>query len=220
MSTQLDLKQIERKAFRSTYQDGLWDVYFGLIVICMSIFVYRPATGYSPVNIVLALSAMAAAYSLFWAGKKFITLPRMGQVQFGAQRKKRRLTLIIVLSVVVLIQVVLVSLQLLAWANPEVGARFNSLIRNRNVMDLVVASIGALIVGPSMILVAYFRDFPRGYFIAVMIALAVFLMIYLNQPIYPIIIGALITLPGMVLFVRFLQKYPLPRGEPPHEHAG
>jgi hypothetical protein len=220
MSTQLDLKQIERKAFRSTYQDGLWDVYFGLIVICMSIFVYRPATGYSPVNIVLALSAMAAAYSLFWAGKKFITLPRMGQVQFGAQRKKRRFTLIIVLSVVVLIQVVLVSLQLLAWANPEVGARFNSLIRNRNVMDLVVASIGALIVGPSMILVAYFRDFPRGYFIAVMIALAVFLMIYLNQPIYPIIIGALITLPGMVLFVRFLQKYPLPRGEPPHEHAG
>lgn len=220
MSTQLDLKQIERKAFRSTYLDGLWDVYFGLIVICMSIFVYRPATGYSPVNIVLALSAMAAAYSLFWAGKKFITLPRMGQVQFGAQRKKRRLTLIIVLSVVVLIQVVLVSLQLLAWANPEVGIRFNSLIRDRNVMDLVVASIGALIVGPSMILVAYFRDFPRGYFIAVMIALAVFLMIYLNQPVYPIIIGALITLPGLVLFVRFLQKYPLPRGEPPHEHAG
>jgi len=141
----------------------------------------------------------------------------MGQVQFGAQRKKRRLTLIIVLSVVVLIQVVLVSLQLLAWANPEVGTRFNSLIRDRNVMDLIVASVGALIVGPSMILVAYFRDFPRGYFIAVMIALAVFLMIYLNQPVYPIIIGALITLPGLVLFVRFLQKYPLPRGEPPHE---
>jgi hypothetical protein len=220
VSTQLDLKQIERKAFRSTYQDGLWDVYFGLIVICMAIFVYRPATEYSPVNIVLSLSAMAAAYSLFRAGKKFITLPRMGQVQFGAQRKKRRLTLIIVLSVVVLIQVVLVSLQLLAWANPEVGTRFNSLIRDRNVMDLVVASIGALIVGPSMILVAYFRDFPRGYFIAVMIALAVFLMIYLNHPVYPIIIGALIALPGLVLFVRFLQKYPLRQEKAPHEHAG
>ena len=220
MSTQLDLKQIERRAFRSTYQDGLWDLYFGLIVVCMSIFVYRPVTGYSPLNIILAMSAMAVAYVLFWVGKKFIILPRMGQVQFGAQRKKRRLTLIIVLSVVVLIQVVLVSLQLLAWANPEVGARFSSLILDRNVMDLIVASIGALIVGPSMILVAYFRDFPRGYFIAVMIALAVFLMLYLNRPVYPIIFEALIALPGLVLFLRFQQKYSLHREEAPHEHAG
>jgi hypothetical protein len=217
MTLQMNLKELERKAFRSTFQDGLWDLYYGLIVICMSIFVYRPATGYSPVNIVLALSAMAAAHFLLWAGKKFITLPRMGQVQFGAQRRKRSLTLIIVLSIVVLIQVVLVSFQLLAWANPEVGARLSSLIPERNVMDLVVASIGALIVGPSMILVAFFKDFPRGYFIAIMIALAVFLMIYLNQPIYPIVIGILIAFPGVVLFGRFLHKYPLHREEAPRE---
>ncbi len=217
MTTQLSLKEIERKAFRSTYQDGLWDLYYGLVVICMSIFVYRPAAGYSPMNIVLALSAIAVTYVFFWAGKKFITLPRMGQVQFGAQRKKRRLTLIIVLSVVVLIQVFLVAWQLLAWANPAPGARFNSLIPDKDVMDLVVASIGALIVGPSMILVAYFRDFPRGYYIAVMIALAAFLMIYLNKPVYPIIIGILIALPGLVLFIRFLRKYPLPDEEVQYE---
>jgi len=217
MLNQLRLKELERQAFRSTYQDGLWDLYFGLIVICMSIFVYRPASGYSPLNIVLALSAMAVSYSLFWAGKKFITLPRMGQVRFGAQRQKRKRTLIIVLSVVVLIQVVFLSFQLLAWANPEVGAGFNSLLPNRNVMDLVVASVGALFVGPSMILIAYFIDFPRGYFIAILIALAVFLMIYLNQPVYPIIIGTLIALPGLVLFVRFLHQYPLRRMETPRE---
>ena len=217
MSDHLDLKELERKAFRSTYQDGLWDLYFGLIVICMSIFIYRPATGYSPMNIGLAMCAMAVAYFFFWAAKKFITLPRMGQVQFGEQRKKRKRTLIIVLSVVVLIQVFLVAFQLLAWANPEVGTRFRNLIPNRNVMDLVVASIGALIVGPSMILVAYFKDFPRGYFIAIMIALAVFLMIYINQPVYPIIIGTLIAIPGLVVFVRFLQKYPLQRLDTPNE---
>ena len=84
-------------------------------------------------------------------------------------------------------------------------------------MDLVVASVGALIVGPSMILVAYFGDFPRGYFIAAMIALAVFLMIYLNQPVYPIFISMLIALPGLVLFVRFLRNYPLHREEALHE---
>jgi hypothetical protein len=213
MNTQLDLKEMERKAFRATYQDGLWDLYFGLIVVCMSIFVYRPASGYSPLNIVLALCAFGVAYGLFWAGKKFITLPRMGQVRYGAKREKRKRTMIIALSVVVLIQFALFSLQLAAWANPGFGASINGFIKDRNVMDLVVASVGALIVGPSMILVAYFRDFPRGYFIAVMIALAVFLMIYLNQPVYPIIIGTLIALPGLVLFVRFLRNHPLHREE-------
>lgn len=217
MSTQLDLKNIELKAVRSTYQDGLWDLYYGLVVICMSIFVYRPTTGYSPLNIILAICALALAHALFLAGKKFITLPRMGQVQLGAQRRKRKVTMTIVMSLVVLIQVVLLSLELKAWAHPGTGARINSLIGDRVVMDLVVASIGALIVGVSMTLVAYFKDFPRGFYIAVMIALAVFLMLYLNQPVYPVIIGTLIALPGLVLFVRFLQKYPLRQDEALHE---
>jgi hypothetical protein len=217
MTAQLDLKELERKAFRSTYQDGLWDLYFGLIVICMSIFVYRPASGYSPLNIFMALGAMGVAYALFWAAKKFITLPRMGQVRFGAKREMRKRTLVIVLSVVVLIQVGFLAFQLLARANPELGAKLNSFLPDGDLMNMIVASVGALFVGPSMILVAYFKDFPRGYYIAIMIALAVFLMIYLNQPIYAIIIGVLIALPGLVLFVQFLRKYPLHRQEAGHE---
>jgi hypothetical protein len=122
-----------------------------------------------------------------------------------------------VLSVVVLIQVGFLVFQLVARANPELGAKLNSLLPDGNLMDMIVASVGALFVGPSMIVVAYFKDFPRGYYIAIMIALAVFLMIYLNQPIYAIIIGVLIALPGLVLFVQFLRKYPLHRQEAGHE---
>jgi hypothetical protein len=214
---QLNLKELERKAFRSTYQDGLWDLYFGLIVICMSVFIYRPASGYSPRNILLALCAMSVAYCLFWAGKKYVTLPRMGQVKFGARREMRKRTLVIVLGVVVFIQAAFVAFQMLSWANPVLGVTFNALLPAKAAGNLLVASVGALFVGPSMILVAYFIDFPRGYFIAIMIALAVFLMIYLNRPIYPIIIGVLIAIPGMVLFARFLQKYPLQREDASHE---
>ena len=217
MSTQLNLKEIERKAFRFTYQDGLRDMYLGLIVVCMSIFVYRPADGYSPTNIVLAISGILLANRLFWAGKMFITLPRMGQVRFGAARKQRKITLAIILGVVILIQVGIVGLTTLAWINPEVGTKVNDFFKARDLMDLVVAAIGSLFVGPSMILIAYFSDFPRGYYIAVMMSLAVFLMIYLNQPLYPIMIGGLIILPGLVLFVRFLKEYPLPREEASHE---
>jgi len=207
MNTQLNLKELERKAFLTTYQDGLWDLLFGLIVICMSVSFYRPASGYSPLNIVMFSCSMVLANVLFWAGKMFITLPRMGQVKFGARRRKR-----------VLVQVALFSFQLAAWANPELGAKLNeSLPKSDAIGLLIVASISALMVGPSIILVAYFIDFQRGYSIAIMMALAVFLMVYLNRPIYPIIIGILIALPGVVLLVRFLQKYPLRREEASHE---
>jgi hypothetical protein len=210
MSTQLNLKEIERKAFRSTYEDGLWDIYFGLIVICMSIFIYRPASGYSPMNIVLAVLAMSVAYSLFWAGKKYITLPRMGQVRFGDIRRKKKTTMAMFLSFVVLAQLIILGLTTLGWLNPDVGAGVNHFLKSQDLMDLTVALIGSLFVVVGMTLTAYFSDFPRGYFIAAMMALAVFLMIYLNQPVYPILIGALMIIPGAVLFFRFLKKYPLP----------
>jgi hypothetical protein len=214
---QINLKELERKAFRSTYQDGLWDIYFGLIVICMSFFLFRPVTGYSPLNIFLMMASMGAAYALFWAGKRFITLPRMGQVKFGEKRARRKKTMMLILGAVVLIQVAFLGIQFIGWRNPEFGATLNTFLQEKNAMDLVVATIGSLFVGPSMILIAYFIDFPRGYFIAVMMALAVFLAIYLNQPIYPIFIGILIAVPGVVLFLRFLKKYPLHREKANHD---
>ena len=213
----INLKELERKAFRSTYQDGLWDIYFGLIVICMSFFLYRPVTGYSPLNIFLVVASMGAAYALFWAGKRFITLPRMGQVKFGEKRARRKKTMMLILGVVVLIQIAFLGIQFIGWRNPEFGATLNTFLQEKNAMDLAVATIGSLFVGPSMILIAYFIDFPRGYFIAVMMALAVFLAIYLNQPIYPIFIGILIAVPGVVLFLRFLKKYPLHREKANHD---
>lgn len=217
MSTRLDLKEIERKAFRSTYQDGLWDLCLGLIVVAMSISFYRPAEGYSLANPILAVSAVLLANGLLWAGKRFITLPRMGQVRFGAIRKQKGKTLALILGAVILVQVGIVALPVLSRVNPELATQVNASLTTRNLMDLAVAAIGSLFVGPSMILIAHFSDFPRGYYIAVLTSLAVFLMIYLNQPIYPILIGALIVVPGLVLFVRFLKTYPLPRELPSHE---
>ena len=90
MATPIDLKEIERKAFRSTYQDGLWDMYFGAIVMAMGAFMYRPEDGYRLVNIILAVVVIAVAGGLLWVGKMLITLPRMGQVRFGPARKQRQ----------------------------------------------------------------------------------------------------------------------------------
>ncbi len=216
MDNQLNLKELERKAFRSTYQDGLWDVQWGLIVICMGIFEFRPDYGYGPRNIFLMLLAFSLANLVFWVGKKFVTVPRMGQVSFGPLRKKKNRTLAIILSAVVLVQAGVVLVTATGWLNAGFGAKLSALLGG-DLERMLVAAIGSLFVGPAMILIAFFIDFPRGYYIAILMALAVFLMILFNQPIYPILIGALILVPGVVLFVRFVRKYPLHREEAMHE---
>ena len=217
MSAIPDLKEVERRAFRFTYQDGLLDMYFGAIVMAMAAFMYRPEDGYSPANIILSTVVIAVAGVLFWLGKRFVTLPRMGQVRFGPARKRRGRTLAITLGLVVLVQAGIVALPVLGWLSPQAAAQDNGFLAAHHLERLAVAAVGSLFVGPPIILIAYFGDFLRGYYIAVMMSLAVFVMILLNRPVYALVIGGLIVLPGLVLFVRFLKRYPLPPEGVPHE---
>ncbi len=216
MSANLDLKQIELKAFRSTFQDGLSDIQYGLIIAAMAIFMYRPATGYAPINIILAVLMITAVNILFLAGKRYITLPRMGQVAFGPVRKQKQKNMMAVLALVTLLLVILVVLTGVGWFNPGLVTSLFGQSQNVNLDRAVVAAISALIVGVSLLVIAYFSDFMRGYYIAIMMALAVFLMIFYNQPVFPLVIGALILLPGVVLLIRFLNKYPRPKGDELH----
>jgi hypothetical protein len=136
----INLNEIERKAFRSTYQDGLWDVYYGLMLMSMAVFMFRPVGGYRPTNILLALVCFSVSYLLFWLGKKYITLPRMGQVQFGEARRKRARTLIVIMSVFVLLQVVLLLFTAFGWLNAQVRQQVNTILKDRDIMDLAVAT--------------------------------------------------------------------------------
>ncbi len=217
MSAQMNLKEIEKRAFRSTYQDGLWDIYYGLIVLCMAFFLYYPESGYSFRNILLGMLSFLAAYGLFFAGKKWITAPRLGQAVFGEVRKRKRKTLTIVMCVLIALQAALVAVTATGWLNPAFGAKLNQWLGEKNGTLLAVASIAMLMVGSGMFAIVHFSDFIRGYYIAALMALAVFLMILFNRPLYPILIGAVIIVPGVVLLVRFLKRYPLPRNEEPRE---
>ena len=210
MSTQLDLKEIERKAVRSTYQDGLLDICISLVVGSMALLMFNVAQDkLSLLYVVLAFLGVLAGQVVYWAGKKFITLPRMGQVKFGETRRQRTKSLTVILIMVVLIQVGIVLLTAGVWAIPAWGDKLQELVPGRGATDLLVTTGGALFVGPSMMAIAYFTDFPRGYYIALVMSLGVFLMIWLWQPLIQVGAAILIFIPGLVLFVRFLRQYPL-----------
>ena len=141
----------------------------------------------------------------------------MGHVKFGNIRAGKKKNKAIALSIVIIFQIILLGVTLIGWFNLGFGQRISSFTKSNNQMDLLIAGIGASIVGFSMILNAVFEDFLRGYYIAFLMSVAVFAMILFNQPIYPILIGLLIFIPGLVLFMNFLNKYQISNSEKTHE---
>lgn len=210
MKSTLDLKEIEKRAFRSTYEDGLWDIYYGLMVILMAAILTRPDEGYGWLNLIFLAAGYTAAFLLFRAGKKYITIPRLGKVTFGEIRKKKNHTMRVILGLFLFLQVFLLAGTILALVNPAAGNWLDRQLAGKNEL-LLVSLVASMILCVGMSIVAYFSDFTRGYYIAIMMAVAVFLMLFLERPLFPLLAGLLIIIPGLVLLWRFLNKYPLPK---------
>jgi hypothetical protein len=205
MSQQIDLKERERQAFRSTFQDGLWDIYLGLLFL---------AFGFAPIYNWLGMSETAdmafhtvyvlVIFLIIWLGKRYITVPRLGRAKFGPARKRRIIKTRVVLTGSVL-------LGLVAFALFATG--------NKVAVDLIllVFSANILIVFGTM---AYFLDFDRLYIYAVLYALSLpvgqLLERHAGLPdadyIFFLSAGPTVIV-GMVLFVRFMRNYPLPPDE-------
>jgi hypothetical protein len=204
MSQTINLKELERKAFRSTFQDGLWDMYLGFLLLTMGMGPVLPALNTSimwALVILLMLSVLACL--AFWAGKKFITTPRMGLVKFGPQRKAKLKKTRAVLFLSALLGVstfVLRAMWNIEWAAIPIPAYVWA------VQAIVVFGLGA-----------YFLDVSRFYAYGMLYAIPVPVGIVLLQNtglpglmFLPFgVSGGIMVIIGVVLFIRFLRDYPI-----------
>ncbi|RJP49090.1 MAG: hypothetical protein C4583_13190 [Anaerolineaceae bacterium] len=213
MSQNLDLKAIERKAFRSFHQDGLWDIYMGGLLLVLSLFFAIPESGEGELTYMgLALLGVAIVFAFFQLGKKYITAPRMGQVKFGPERQKRKTTLAWIMGVFVLVTLGINLFSLYVW-NATASSQPIGLNLAPSLERAAVASIAALIAGISTVVTSYFKEFTRGYYIALLMAFGFFFTLWLDSTIPMIVAGALILLPGLAVFAIFLRQHPLPPRE-------
>jgi hypothetical protein len=218
MNNLLNLKSLEKKAFQATDQDGLRDIHMGGIVMSMAVLAYSEASDAFPLlRFSIFLLGLGASFLIFWAGKKYITTPRLGQVKFGPYRERRKRTLVLVLSGIVFVQAVILIGTIILWKNPEWVTRLGFGQTNPDLERLIVAVIGAMFVGPSIALISYFNDFPRGYYIAFIVSMGVFSLVWFGKPSYLIVAGLLVVVPGIILFVRFLRTHPLPPTKVAHD---
>lgn len=208
MSHTINLKEIERKAFRSTFQDGLWDIYLGLLLLVMGVGPVLYNIGVPVLWILLTMIALAMLTLVaFRTGKKLITVPRMGLVEFGSKGKARKKKAAIVFTISIFVGIILFIGALVMYSS-SLGRQ------NLGLAIAIVGSLGLIIVFG---LGAYFLEFERLYLIGVLYALPLPLLILVDK-LFGVDLGfwstalpaSIILIIGMVIFLRFLHNYPIP----------
>jgi hypothetical protein len=214
MTTNMNLKQIERKAWTSFFQDGLWDIFMGLVLLAVGI----PGVLSNIFSSELHQDAAAAvlmvlAFLPHWAGKRFITVPRMGHVKFSRARKSRQTKVAVIYAISAVVGVIVFLMVMLGLSSTP-----PAWVQRLGVQGFLALGIGGwmlFILG----LASYFMDFTRGYVIAALYAFAFSGTVLLHNPIMFLMAGTIAVLMGVVVLIRFLRKYPVAAQGPPSERA-
>jgi len=205
MIQDINLKELEKKAWKSMFQDGLLDIFFGLMFLVTGFRPLLDDIGISgPWDAIISTMLIFSTVLVYIVGKKFIIIPRMGLVKFGPKRKVRRKKLFVIIAIFIVVTNILLILGITKTASL---AHLTGLA-----LYMKRLGIGLLLLGLPISLVGYFTDYKRLYIIAVLVAVAESVYGYVGS-IGFVIAGGLILLSGLVIFIQFLRDYPLPAEE-------
>jgi hypothetical protein len=207
MEQKIDLKQLERKAWTSFYDDGLGDIFVGCVILIFALAPMLSRVGLGDFwSSAVFLPFLALVLMVIVLLRKRVVIPRIGLVSFGRARKKRLLKFNVLMFVVLSAGFVLglVSLR---------GGVAQAWVHNLRFIAIVLMCFG---------LAAYFLGFVRLYIYGILIALAIPVgeWLWTNMGVphhgFPITFGVsagVIIVTGIILFLRMLGKSPETKGE-------
>jgi len=205
MVDMMNLKEFERKAFRSTFQDGLWDILIGVIALNFAMGTWLGNQGWGdfwgpmtvlPINLLV--------YAGVWLGKKYITLPRVGRVKFSPARNRKTRKLVAAISILLAL-CVLAGLVILSVNSNLPGS----------VLPAIIFAILCLAVFG---LAATWLNVPRFWAYGALLAITYPIGHLMKQgtvwgvrsafaPFF--VTGPLIIIVGVALLLRFVRDYPV-----------
>ena len=200
MTEQLDLKALERRAWRSTYEDGLTDIFLGLLLSQFGLGLWlAPKFGEMGTLGVMFVYACALVVGLGVA-KKRITRPRAGTARFGTERKVKQKKVAVVLSLSMLVGAVLFAVAIAGWVSLAGW-----------ILPASVFGINAIVVFG---LLAYLNDVPRFALYGWLFAGAFPAWVLIDEiagrqfrPIAPFAFSLVMVVTGVVMLVKFVRRY-------------
>ena len=205
MNMDPDLKSIERKAFRSFFHDGLLEMLIGILLLCIAAGDILDVIG---VSFRWNCLAIAVSFAVFIWAKEWVTRPRIGRVVFGKERTKNRRKL----RTLIILQVLTLGILVVVWtfrgpSGPVSG--WGAVARQAAVafffFTLPFGVMAWYLENPWMLipaLLGFSSEVFRGMLPKPWIA-----MLTCG------IGGAALVIAGVILFVRFTRKYPMPEKE-------
>ena len=199
---------MENKAWKTYFDDGVFDIYFGILIASfgpsIAFYDFLPI----PLNMLLGPLLIGFGLVFFILSKKYVIKPRIGVVKYGRKRRVRKWKTVIVLSVNIVFLLILFLLNLLI-SRGEIDLPYN----------LIVLFEGLLFLTLPLCFVAYFLQLTRLYFYALLLGCGFFLAdmsslvisIPFNFFFIYLMLGTIIIIVGIIFFIRFIRKYPLPK---------
>jgi hypothetical protein len=204
MSTQTSLKDLERKLYHTSLQDGVLDIQIGCFLL---IFAVTPFLGPYLGDFWSSMIFLPVWAAVLFGGRAFRKRhiqPRIGRIEFGSYRVKRLQKLnFIILG----LNLVAVILGVVAFLLSDVFPAWIVL----SVILLIGFSLGG-----------YMLELPRFYLYGLLAGLAPHIGEYLYSsygishhglPITFVVLSAILIVTGVVLTVQVFRRYSIPKQE-------
>ena len=197
MTQEINLKEIEKNAYRDSQQDGLMEVMMGLILMTFGGFFYSPIFAFYILLIVFSGKIVEFV-------RRRYTCPRIGFVKFHRENPKDALAGVLLFELaVIVIMFTLISL-------------FGNVTDYSQWVNWAPLFFGMILVGPFAHAasrsgsVRYYGYAILSVILGIFFSLIEFGSGCTGLMLYLVLIGVFLVLGGLVIFIRFLRKYPLP----------
>lgn len=205
MTKQDTLREVEKKTYMSYHQDGLLDIIIGLYALAFGIGIVADKILDFSFAVIMPGILIAIILPIWIQAKRKITLPRIGYVNIGTKGSNKLFALLVGLAVAGLGVFFLFTMMTFQNGRPE---WIETILFQ---YGMIWIGLGAAVIGS---LFAYTMGLKRlhayGLLILALFTSGHFLSIPFQYLL--LVIGSVIIASGAVLLVRFIRKYPLPKG--------
>jgi len=204
VSQKISLKEAERKAFRTTLNDGLVDIFLGCFLLMFVIALYLSENLGDFWSSAVFLPFLALVYLAIWLIRRYVVTPRIGMVKFGQARKAKLAKFTVVMLVINVVALILGSVAALSFGS---------------VPGQMISIVFGLILLMGFSIAAYFLDFNRLYIYGLLAGLSpligewLWTHGYATHHGFPITFGTssgIMILVGLAVFIRLLHNNPVP----------